>query len=122
MTVEALDSPVAVNPTETLARLGTTLVEDGAIERTLERARRSVADIEGRLEGVLTPALGLVSVRALAEAPAQLLGLGLRHDARVPHQRAERNNAKVLGNMAMCSGSRADATERLSSRARETAS
>ena len=84
MTVEAVDSPALGDATETLARLGTTLVEDGAIDqRTLERARRSVADTGGRLDRVLTQ-LGLVSERALAEALAGLLGLPLATSSDYP--------------------------------------
>jgi general secretion pathway protein E len=56
-----------------LAKLGTTLVDSGAIDRrTLDRARRVANETGGRLDQVLTQ-LGLMSDRRLAETLAQLI-------------------------------------------------
>src|SRR5271166_5329559 len=77
MSFEPLVSSVAEDPTEVLARLGTALVDGGAIDqRTLDRARRVAAETGGRLDHVLTQ-LGLVSERGLAESLAQLIAAPL---------------------------------------------
>ena len=77
MSFEPIISSIAEDPAEGLARLGSVLVEGGAIDRrTLERAGRVAAETGGRLDHVLTQ-LGLVSERGLAEALAQLLGAPL---------------------------------------------
>jgi general secretion pathway protein E len=73
MTFEPISSPGTHDATELLGRLGTTLVDTGAIDRrTLDRARRVATETGGRLDQVLTQ-LGLISDRGLAEALAQLI-------------------------------------------------
>ena len=73
MSFKPIISSIAEDPAEGLARLGSVLVEGGAIDRrTLERAGRVAAET-GAGSTVLTQ-LGLVSERGLAEALAQLLG------------------------------------------------
>jgi general secretion pathway protein E len=73
MTFEPIVSPGSQDVAEVLARLGTTLVDSGAIDRrTLDRARRVATETGGRLDQVLTQ-LGLISDRGLAEALAQLI-------------------------------------------------
>ena len=73
MTFEPITSPSTQNTAELLARLGASLVDDGAIDRrSLERARRVATETGTRLDQVLTQ-LGLISDRGLAEAMAQLI-------------------------------------------------
>ena len=73
MTFEPIASPGKQDTAHLLAKLGTTLVESGAIDRrTLERARRVASETGGRLDQVLTQ-LGLMSDRGLAEALAELI-------------------------------------------------
>ncbi len=73
MTFEPIDSPGKQDTAHLLAKLGTTLVETGAIDRrTLDRARRVASETGGRLDQVLTQ-LGLMSDRGLAEALAELI-------------------------------------------------
>src|ERR1700730_8087524 len=73
MTFEPIASPGKQDTADLLAKLGTTLVESGAIDRrTLERARRVASETGGRLDQVLTQ-LGLMSDRGLAEALAELI-------------------------------------------------
>ena len=70
-------SPISNDPAEVLGKLGTSLVDSGAIDRrTLDRARRVAAETGARLDQVLTQ-LGLVSDRGLAEALAQLIAAPL---------------------------------------------
>jgi len=72
MTFEPIASLGTEDAADLLAKLGTTLVDSGAIDRrTLERARRVATETGGRLDQVLTQ-LGLISDRGLAEAYAQL--------------------------------------------------
>jgi general secretion pathway protein E len=73
MTFEPIASPGNQDTAYLLAKLGTTLVETGAIDRrTLDRARRVASETGGRLDQVLTQ-LGLMSDRGLAEALAELI-------------------------------------------------
>jgi len=73
MTFEPIASPGKQDTAHLLAKLGTTLVESGAIDRrTLDRARRVASETGGRLDQVLTQ-LGLMSDRGLAEALAELI-------------------------------------------------
>jgi general secretion pathway protein E len=73
MTFEPIASPGKQDTAYLLAKLGTTLVESGAIDRrTLDRARRVASETGGRLDQVLTQ-LGLMSDRGLAEALAELI-------------------------------------------------
>jgi general secretion pathway protein E len=73
MTFEPIASPGKQDTAHLLAKLGTTLVESGSIDRrTLERARRVASETGGRLDQVLTQ-LGLMSDRGLAEALAELI-------------------------------------------------
>ena len=73
MTLEPIASPGKQDTAYLLAKLGTTLVESGAIDRrTLDRARRVASETGGRLDQVLTQ-LGLMSDRGLAEALAELI-------------------------------------------------
>ena len=73
MTFEPIASPDKQDTADLLAKLGTTLVESGAIDRrTLDRARRVASETGGRLDQVLTQ-LGLMSDRGLAEALAELI-------------------------------------------------
>src|SRR6266704_2103576 len=73
MTFEPIASPGKQDTAHLLAKLGTTLVETGAIDRrTLDRARRVASETGGRLDQVLTQ-LGLMSDRGLAEALAELI-------------------------------------------------
>jgi general secretion pathway protein E len=73
MTFEPIISPSTQDTVDLLARLGVTLVDDGAIDRrSLERARRVATETGTRLDQVLTQ-LGLISDRGLAEAMAQLI-------------------------------------------------
>src|ERR1700730_11244432 len=73
MTFEPIASPGKQDTADLLAKLGTTLVESGAIDRrTLDRARRVASETGGRLDQVLTQ-LGLMSDRGLAEALAELI-------------------------------------------------
>src|SRR5258708_4734924 len=73
MTFEPIASPGKQDTAHLLAKLGTTLVESGAIDRrTLERARRVASETGGRLDQVLTQ-LGLMSDRGLAEALAEVI-------------------------------------------------
>src|SRR5712691_2676196 len=77
MTFEPIASPGKQDTAYLLAKLGTTLVESGAIDRrTLDRARRVASETGGRLDQVLTQ-LGLMSDRGLAEALAQLIAAPL---------------------------------------------
>ena len=77
MTFEPIASLCTQDAADLLARLGTTLVDNGAIDRrTLDRARRVAAETGGRLDQVLTQ-LGLISDRGLAEAYAQLIAAPL---------------------------------------------
>jgi general secretion pathway protein E len=77
MTFEPIASLGTQDATDLLARLGTTLVDNGAIDRrTLDRARRVATETGGRLDQVLTQ-LGLISDRGLAEAYAQLIAAPL---------------------------------------------
>src|SRR5215467_14223359 len=73
MTFEPIASLGIEDAAELLAKLGTTLVDSGAIDRrTLDRARRVATETGARLDQVLTQ-LGLMSDRGLAEAVAQLI-------------------------------------------------
>ena len=73
MTFEPIAYPGKQDTAHLLAKLGTTLVESGAIDRrTLDRARRVASETGGRLDQVLTQ-LGLMSDRGLAEALAELI-------------------------------------------------
>src|SRR5246127_4556118 len=84
MSLDAIISPVAENAAEVLARLGGSLVDNGAIDRLSRgRARRVAIETAGRLDHVLTQ-LGLVSERGLAEALAQLIGAPLVGPADYP--------------------------------------
>jgi len=77
MTFEPIASLGTQDAADLLAKLGTTLVDNGAIDRrTLDRARRVAAETGGRLDQVLTQ-LGLISDRGLAEAYAQLIAAPL---------------------------------------------
>jgi general secretion pathway protein E len=77
MTFEPIVSPSTQDAGELVAKLGVTLVDNGAIDRrTLDRARRVAAETGARLDQVLTQ-LGLVSDRGLAEALAQLIAAPL---------------------------------------------
>jgi len=77
MTFEPIASLGTQDAADLLAKLGTTLVDNGAIDRrTLDRARRVAAETRGRLDQVLTQ-LGLISDRGLAEAYAQLIAAPL---------------------------------------------
>jgi general secretion pathway protein E len=74
------------NAAEALARLGSALIESGAIDqRTLERARRVAAETGGRLDRVLTQ-LGLISERGLAQALAELVAAPLVVPADYPDE------------------------------------
>ena len=74
------------NAAEALARLGSALIESGAIDqRTLERARRVAAETGGRLDRVLTQ-LGLISERGLAQALAELVAAPLVAPADYPDE------------------------------------
>src|SRR6266446_2549326 len=84
MTFEPIASPGKQDTAYLLAKLGTTLVESGAIDRrTLDRARRVASETGGRLDQVLTQ-LGLMSDRGLAEALAQLIAAPLVRTADYP--------------------------------------
>jgi general secretion pathway protein E len=73
LTFEPISSAGTQDAADVLAKLGTTLVDGGAIDRrTLERARRVATETGGRLDQVLTQ-LGLMSDRGLAEALGQLI-------------------------------------------------
>src|ERR1700737_2299517 len=86
MTFEPIASPGKQDTAHLLAKLGTTLVESGAIDRrTLDRARRVASETGGRLDQVLTQ-LGLMSDRGLAEALAALIAAP---DDRAPLARAD---------------------------------
>jgi len=77
MTFEPIASLGTQDAADLLAKLGTTLVDNGAIDRrTLDRARRVAAETRGRLDQVLTQ-LGLISDRGLAEAYTQLIAAPL---------------------------------------------
>jgi general secretion pathway protein E len=77
MTFEPIVFPSSQDATELLAKLGTTLVDSGAVDRrTLDRARRVATETGARLDQVLTQ-LGLMSDRGLAEALAQLIAAPL---------------------------------------------
>lgn len=77
MSFEPITSSVVEDPVEVLAKLGTNLIDNGAIDqRTLDRARRVATETGGRLDQVLTQ-LGLISERGLAEALAQLIAAPL---------------------------------------------
>src|SRR5499427_5523632 len=77
MTFEPIASLGTQDAADLLAKLGTTLVDNRAIDRrTLDRARRVAAETGGRLDQVLTQ-LGLISDRGLAEAYAQLIAAPL---------------------------------------------
>src|SRR5438477_1567627 len=77
MTFEPIASPSTRDPGDLVAKLGSSLVDSGAIDRrTLDRARRVAAETGARLDQVLTQ-LGLVSDRGLAEAMAQLIAAPL---------------------------------------------
>src|SRR3989440_10150896 len=77
MTFEPIVSPSPQDAGDLVAKLGTSLVDGGAIDRrTLDRARRVAAETGARLDQVLTQ-LGLVSDRGLAEALAQLIAAPL---------------------------------------------
>ena len=77
MTFEPVASPSPQDAGDLVAKLGTSLVDGGAIDRrTLDRARRVAAETGARLDQVLTQ-LGLVSDRGLAEALAQLIAAPL---------------------------------------------
>ena len=74
------------NIAEALARLGSELIESGAIDqRTLERARRVAGETGGRLDRVLTQ-LGLISERGLAQALAELVAAPLVAPADYPDE------------------------------------
>ncbi len=74
------------NVAEALARLGSELIESGAIDqRTLERARRVAGETGGRLDRVLTQ-LGLISERGLAQALAELVAAPLVAPADYPDE------------------------------------
>ena len=73
LTFEPISSAGTQDAADVLAKLGTTLVDGGAIDRrTLERARRVATETGSRLDQVLTQ-LGLMSDRGLAEALGQLI-------------------------------------------------
>src|SRR5438270_2424958 len=73
MTFEPIASPSNQDTGELVAKLGASLVDNGAIDRrTLDRARRVATETGARLDQVLTQ-LGLVSDRGLAEALARLI-------------------------------------------------
>ena len=73
LTFEPISSARTQDAADVLAKLGTTLVDGGAIDRrTLERARRVATETGSRLDQVLTQ-LGLMSDRGLAEALGQLI-------------------------------------------------
>jgi general secretion pathway protein E len=77
MTFEPIASPDTRDPGDLVAKLGSSLVDSGAIDRrTLDRARRVAAETGARLDQVLTQ-LGLVSDRGLAEALARLVAAPL---------------------------------------------
>jgi general secretion pathway protein E len=77
MAFEPIVSPSAQNDADLLPKLGTALVEGGAIDRrSLDRARRVAAETGARLDQVLTQ-LGLISDRGLAEAFSQLMAAPL---------------------------------------------
>jgi general secretion pathway protein E len=77
MTFEPILSPDTQDAGELVAKLGVSLVDNGAIDRrTLDRARRVAVETGARLDQVLTQ-LGLVSDRGLAEALAQLIAAPL---------------------------------------------
>jgi general secretion pathway protein E len=72
MTFEPIAALGTQDAADLLAKLGTTLVDSGTIDRrTYDRARRVASETGGRLDQVLTQ-LGLISDRGLAEALAQL--------------------------------------------------
>jgi general secretion pathway protein E len=72
MTFEPIAPLGTQDAADLLAKLGSTLVDTGAIDRrTYDRARRVASETGGRLDQVLTQ-LGLISDRGLAEALAQL--------------------------------------------------
>ncbi len=86
MTSEPAAAPTERDPAEALARLGSALVDSGAIDqRTLERARRVATETGGRLDRVLTQ-LGLISDRGLAEALAELVSAPLATPADYPEE------------------------------------
>jgi general secretion pathway protein E len=73
MTFEPIASPSTQDTADLVAKLGTSLVDGGAIDRrSLDRARRVATETGARLDQVLTQ-LGLVSDRRLAEVLAQLI-------------------------------------------------
>jgi len=77
MTFESNIFPSARDTAELLAKLGTSLVDSGAVDRrTLDRARRVATETGARLDQVLTQ-LGLMSDRGLAEALAHLIAAPL---------------------------------------------
>jgi general secretion pathway protein E len=77
MTFEPNIFPSTQNVAELLTKLGTSLVDSGAVDRrTLDRARRVATETGARLDQVLTQ-LGLMSDRGLAEALAQLIAAPL---------------------------------------------
>ena len=92
MTFEPIASSSDQDAGDLVTKLGTCLVDSGAIDRrTLDRARRVAAETGARLDQVLTQ-LGLVSDRGLAEAFAQLtaaplVGAGDYPDAPLFHDR-----------------------------------
>ncbi len=84
MSFEPIASPGNLDAGELVAKLGASLVDNGAIDRrTLDRARRVAAETGARLDQVLTQ-LGLVSDRGLAEAMAQLIAAPLVGTADYP--------------------------------------
>src|SRR5437763_1599261 len=84
MTFEPISSPSNQDTGELVARLGASLVDNGAIDRrTLDRARRVAAERGARLDHVLTQ-LGLGSDRGLAEALAHLIAAPLVGAAEYP--------------------------------------
>jgi general secretion pathway protein E len=86
MTSKPAAAPIERDPAEALARLGSALVDSGAIDqRTLERARRVATETGGRLDRVLTQ-LGLISDRGLAEALAELVSAPLAAPADYPEE------------------------------------
>jgi general secretion pathway protein E len=98
MSREPASAASAQNAAEALARLGSALVESGAIDqRTLERARRVAAETGGRLDRVLTQ-LGLISERGLAQALAELVSAPLVAPADYPEEPlfVDRLRAKFL--------------------------
>jgi general secretion pathway protein E len=84
MSLEPVVSSSVPDTADLLAKLGTSLVDSGAIDRrTLDRARRVAAETGNRLDHVLTQ-LGLMSDRGLAEALAQLIAAPLVGPADYP--------------------------------------